>query len=214
MSKEFRVTRGTRQGGILSPALFNVFIDQLLTTLKESGTGVRIGTYIFNSVAYADDITLFASTIPGLQRLIDTCHLYSKQWLFRYGIKKTKCMVIGRCPFREPSWSLNGHPIENVDALEVLGVTFTPSRDFGQHTQKRQQSCRKAFYSLDSARILSPSLQPDLKAHLWRTAPQAALLYGCEAVPVTRRDIKSMESLQGTLVKQSLRVGKRSHHSN
>ena len=93
-------------------------------------------------------------------------------------------------------------------------MTYTPSCDFGQHTQKRQQSCRKAFYSLDSARILSPSLQPDLKAHLWRTAPQAALLYGCEAVPVSRRDIKSMESLQGTLVKQSLRVGKRSHHSN
>jgi len=213
VSDDFVVTRGTRQGGIISPALFNVFIDGLLDELQQSGIGVRLGTCVYNSVAYADDITLFSSTIPGLQRLINRCYEYSQEWLFRYGIKKTKCLTIGKCPFPEPSWTLNGQLIANVKELEVLGTIFTSDGDFGAHVEKRMRSCRKAFFGLDGARLLSPSLKPALKAHLWSSCPRAALMYGCEALPLKATDLGRMNSLQGSLVKQALRIGKRSHHS-
>ena len=38
---------GVKQGGMLSPTLFNLYIDRLLVTLKNSGLGCHInGTYM------------------------------------------------------------------------------------------------------------------------------------------------------------------------
>ncbi len=92
----FKVTRGTRQGSILSPVLFNIFICDLLKLLGNNESGIRIGAKLFNSFAYADDISLVSSTVPGLQELINICTDYSSLWRFNFGINKTKCMLVGR----------------------------------------------------------------------------------------------------------------------
>ena len=70
-SKPFDVTRGTRQGSVLSSYLLNIFINQLLLDLNNSDAGVRIGDTLYNYMAYADDITLFSTNVQDLQNLID-----------------------------------------------------------------------------------------------------------------------------------------------
>ena len=79
-SDEFSITRGTKQGSILSPLLFDNFINDLLLDLKDCNTGVRIGSHVHNSFAYADDITIFSLTTTGLQTLLDICAAYSEKW--------------------------------------------------------------------------------------------------------------------------------------
>ena len=96
-SKSFCVTRGTRQGSVLSPYLFNIFINQLLLQLNKCDAGVRIGDTLYNSMAYADDITLFSTDVQDLQNLIDVCVAYSKRWRFKFGVEKSKCMIVGKC---------------------------------------------------------------------------------------------------------------------
>ena len=94
-SELFVVTKGTRQGSILSPHIFAIFINKLLEELKKLNSGLRIGDVQLESFAYAGDVSLFSSTVTGLQNLVDACYYYSEKWIFNFDIKKLKCMTVG-----------------------------------------------------------------------------------------------------------------------
>jgi len=83
----FKVTRGTRQGNILSPILFNILLSDLMLLVSSVDFGFKIGNEINNSFAYADDIWVFSSTVPWL-RLINICHDYATTWRIKFGTIK------------------------------------------------------------------------------------------------------------------------------
>lgn len=208
----FNVTKGTRQGSILSPHLFNIFINDLLLDLKRSDDKVCIGSCSVNSFAYADDVNLLCTTVPGLQRLIDICTNYADKWRFRFGIKKTKCMVSsGKILCKEPVWYLKGERIDNVDYLEILGVAFGNNGEM--HVHKRIEKCRRAYYSLRGAGLAYPGCSSDVKSYIWNTICQPVLLYGLDSISISSKFLKQLETVQGNLVKQSLGISKRARSS-
>ena len=54
----FHVNNGVRQGGILSPYLFNVYMDDLSQSLNCCKTGCLSGEIMINHLMYADDLVL------------------------------------------------------------------------------------------------------------------------------------------------------------
>ncbi|MCG8430992.1 MAG: reverse transcriptase family protein, partial [Candidatus Omnitrophica bacterium] len=212
----FSVTRGTRQGSALSPVLFSIFINDLLLELEQSGSGgVRIGKYLFNFFAYADDVTLFSTTVTGLQHLIDICDAYSKAWNFNFGIKKTKCMAVGLNPFKaEPKWHLSGQVIENVELLDILGVIFDRHLTGGKHAEQRVSVCRKSFYSLAQCGLSFPSgLSTEAKVELLRCVCMPTLFYGCGSIYLSKGCLRKLNSFQGVITKRAFGLSKFLHHS-
>ena len=59
-SDSFLVKNGVRQGAILSPSLFCVYLDELLHRLRDNGVGCFVGGVFLGACGYADDVTLLA----------------------------------------------------------------------------------------------------------------------------------------------------------
>ena len=73
----FTITNGVRQGCILSPKLFFVYMDDFSKMLNDSGMGCYIDNVCVNHVFYADDLCLMAPCAIAFQQLINVCHRYS-----------------------------------------------------------------------------------------------------------------------------------------
>ena len=100
---------GTRQGGLTSPMLFNLFYSDLVRTIQSSKYGVNIGGKQFSCFSYADDLMICSLTVSGLQHLIDLCVSYVSANGLKFNPNKTACMILGKNPFvTKPTWNING----------------------------------------------------------------------------------------------------------
>lgn len=127
-SQSFTTSNGIRQGSVLSPWLFNIYMNDLSVCLNQLNCGCMINNLLFNHILYADDIVLLCPCYKGMQKLIDICDLYSKKFDITFNVEKTKCLYI-RPPlykrFEFPSFSLNNKEIEFVPEYKYLGHIIT-----------------------------------------------------------------------------------------
>ena len=73
ISSPFRVSNGVRQGGILSPYLFNVYMDDLSCLLNCCNTGCVSGDTIINYLMYAYDLVLISPSATAWDEIITLC---------------------------------------------------------------------------------------------------------------------------------------------
>ena len=76
-SRSFGLVNGTRQGSVLSPALFSVYMDDLIVKLRRSGVGCNLGNVFCGVVGYADDILLLAPSRSAMETMLSICENYA-----------------------------------------------------------------------------------------------------------------------------------------
>ena len=125
-SSFFTISNGVRQGGILSPKLFSVYMDDLSNMLIRSGVGCYIDNVCVNHVFYADDLCLMAPCAIALQELLNICHSYSIIVDLNFNAKKSFCFAFTPRLFKLslPYLHINNIPISYVDSVKYLGFTF------------------------------------------------------------------------------------------
>lgn len=90
----FELNTGVRQGCVMSPILFSLFINGLAREINEKTVGIAVGERRVRLLLYADDIVLLAETAKDLQNMLDVVTAYSKRWRFRVNPKKGKSEVM------------------------------------------------------------------------------------------------------------------------
>ncbi len=173
---------------------------------------MKIGSSLFNSLAYADDIEVLAANSQDLQKLVDICYAYSIKWRFAFGTVKSKCIVVGnRACTDMPRIYLGDNVLKCVESINVLGRTFTRDGLSTSHITTRIQNSRRAMYSVG---YNNEELLPTVKAHIWKTVGLPTMLYAVATGPVSAKEIKCLESFQGSIMKSGLYLHKFSHHSD
>ena len=92
VSDYFSAANGVKQGAVLSPILFCVYIDNLLILLSKTGVGCYIGSNFVGALAYADGIVLIAPTASALRKLLTICDKYARDYSISFNALKTKLM--------------------------------------------------------------------------------------------------------------------------
>ena len=92
-SSSFCVSNGVKQSGVLSPILFNMYLDVLLINLQKSGFRCHIGNVFMGCFAYADDIVLLSPTCHGINKMFDICYKYSNLYSLTFNKDKTKVIT-------------------------------------------------------------------------------------------------------------------------
>ena len=102
VSNSFNVYNGVRQGAVLSPTFFSIYINELFSILKSSGLGCYIKNCFYGIVGYADDLVLLSPDIKGLQYMLDLTSNYLKSIGLCVSVdhvkphkSKTKCVSFG-----------------------------------------------------------------------------------------------------------------------
>ena len=73
MSSHDNISNGVKQGGCLSLNLFSIYVNHLITKLRNSNLGCRYGTEYMCVYCYADDISLLSPTFTGLNEMLKIC---------------------------------------------------------------------------------------------------------------------------------------------
>ena len=183
-SNSFSVANGVRQGGNLSPLLFNVYIDDLLHRVRSLRVGCQIGNRSTNVLAYADDIVLLSPSRAGLQKLVEVCELFALTNDIKFNVKKTVCMVFNPQPpntgthltgSNQPVITLNGSALTWVQSFKYLGHVI--GCDLGDSGDMRRLK-RSLYYNVNMLCALVRHANKNILMKLFRA--YCLNFYGCE----------------------------------
>ena len=98
LSETFSVNNGVKQGAVLLPILFCVYIDSLFTLLRRNKTGCWINGKYAGIMGYADDMWLLSPMQDGLQEMVQICSDYCKNLNLSFSThpdsrSKTRCIA-------------------------------------------------------------------------------------------------------------------------
>ena len=123
----FSVGTGLKQGCLLSPLLFNLFINNLVDAIKSLNVGVDIDGEKTGILLYADDLVLMAETEPELQLMLDTLSIWCRNNKIRVNQEKSKIIH-----FRTPSipkssfdFKCGDTSLDIASQYNYLGLTLT-----------------------------------------------------------------------------------------
>lgn len=200
ISEEFSTTIGLKQGCILSPILFILFVEDLIKILPG---GIKIYDIIIKILLYADDMVILAESPESLQLMINRTADYCEKWNLSVNLNKSKIMVFrkGGKLKRTEKWFYKGVEIEIVNEYCYLGVTLTPSLSLNKHFQKRFSQAIKAINTTWKNIVGSKQIEHSAKFKVFNAVMRSIMCYGAQSWGYQQYD--GVEKLQRYFIKRA-----------
>ena len=228
LTETFSIDLGVRQGCVLSPILFSIFLDGLILRLKALKIGIHIGgrgkgkswvyssSLIVSSLFFADDIVLMADNASDLSRLLDTVWSYSVEWKFRFNFDKTQIMVMGGVDMlqgskscfllegKEISFHMGETEMKVVKSYKYLGVEIQDDFKFDLVKKKLYKKAMFNFKNAQRMGIYDGTVAVPTGATAWKSLVRVMVEYS--TCVWGEGEWKEVEVMQMSFGRQLLRV--------
>ena len=153
-SEFFNYDKVVRQGCIVSPLLFNLYLNELLYILINNAKDPILlpdSSYL-NCLLYADDLLLIYNSAEGLQQSLDRLSKYCQDWLLKINPSKTKVIIFQnksrKSTIVKYNFTVNNEHIEIVKNYTYLGVNFSANGNFTNHKKNLKEKTEILFLPL------------------------------------------------------------------
>lgn len=193
-SDTFKTTAGVRQGGVLSPYLFAIYIEDIINQLSLYKLGCQIGTSYLGCLLYADDILLLSQSVTCMQKMLNICCSIVNDLDLKFNVKKSVAMRIGN-RFKNVCKSLRlvDSELDFVDTIKYLGVYIKSGRSFKlcySNTRYKYFRCFNAVYS--KSKSASSEL---ISVNLLKSYCLPLIMYSSEAIAPNKSDMLKLDNL-------------------
>ena len=191
-SASLRVLSSVRQGGVLSPVLFNMYFNCMFNHLRLTDYGCHIENKFIAAIGYADDLLLISAGVVHLQRMLDKCGEVGLKIGIKFNSNKSLCLCIGPCKYESmPVMYINGSPMMWSNKIKYLGILIPAGvRWRVDFTETR---C-KFFVAVNSILNKCNSTSDLVKLKLMETQCLPILLYSVESLNIKNDELRSINS--------------------
>ena len=209
LTELFDCPGGLRQGCILSPVLFSLYINEMASHIEQHGChGIQLlpGLVDIFLLLFADDIVLMSDSPRGLQTQLNLLNSACKTLSLKINTDKTKVMVFRKGGFlgKYEKWNLDGNDLEVVNEYNYLGFTFTTKMSVTKGVDvlasKGKCACIECIRYLGKLSELSK----DCFFKIFDTQVQPVLLYASEVWGLHR--LSNVEKVHTLACKRYLNV--------
>ena len=231
-SDSFSVLAGVKQGCVLAPVLFNLFVAAAVrvahSNLDMDGDGVQLnfrydGGGLFNlrrlrakslchrtevdELQYADDAAFVSHTEDGLQRVVDSVQDAYRRSGLKMNTDKTE--VLTQTSGNQPSHSVPNIRVGDVNLTNVskftyLGSVLTSDCSLDDEVSRRIGLASSTFGRLSHKVFANHKLSLGTKKAVYQAVCLSVLLFGCEAWALYRHQFRKLESFHGTCIQKIL----------
>ena len=190
----FHTSVGVRQGCLLSPTLFNIFLERIMTDALEDHQGtVSIGGQTVTNLRFADDIDGLAGGEEELASLVNRLDTTSSRYGMEISAEKTKLMTNSTTPI-ERKITVSGQELQTVTQFKYLGAILSEEGSKTEVLARTAQTVATVAKLKPIWRDKNISLQSKVK--LLHALILSIFLYACESWTLTaelQRKIQAVE---------------------
>jgi hypothetical protein len=126
---------GVKQGDVISPSLFGLFINDLIKEVHDMQVGISVGQEKVSILAFADDIVVMGNTAQELQQILDVIAEWGIKWRMSFNCSKTNVVHFRNKNTKKTVFNFNmrGMALDIVEKYKYLGIILNDTLDYS-HT--------------------------------------------------------------------------------
>ena len=201
----FKTPVGVRQGCLLSPVLFNLFLENIMReTLDDFAPSVTIGGRPLCNLRFADDIDLIAGSNQELQDLTERLTTRATAHGMEVSSEKSKVMVNSN-EDKKANIVMNGERLEEVEKFKYLGAYIAKDGHSSAEVKTRLAMAASSMARLQQI-WKSNDISFTSKFQLYRSLILSIALYGCESWTLSKDLEKRIESFESKCLRRLLGI--------
>ena len=207
----FRTTVGVRQECLLSPTLFNIFLERIMSDALEEHDGkVSIGGRNITNLRFADDIDAVAEEEQELEALVESLDKTCTRYKMEVNAEKTKLMTNSANGIQREI-KVKGQKLGTVTSFKYLGSVVS---DDGSKPEVLSRIAKATAALTKLKPIWRDNISLGSKVKLMRSLVISIFLYACESWTLTAELEKRTQAFEIRCCRRLLNISCKDHVTN